>query len=79
MRSLRGDLVALGTFLRRGSGEVFSLVSSDRMHVNGSELCHGRFRLDIRTIFFIESIDKHWDRLPGEVVDALGLSAFKRH
>lgn len=41
-KGLRGDLIALCKFLRRGSGkggaELFSLVSSDRMHGNGSKL-----------------------------------------
>ena len=37
-RKLRGDLIALHSFLRRGNGEggadLFSLVSSDRTHGN---------------------------------------------
>ena len=41
-RRLRGDLMALCSFLRRGSGEggaeLFSLGSRDRMHRNGSKL-----------------------------------------
>ncbi|KAK4819801.1 hypothetical protein QYF61_011595 [Mycteria americana] len=48
----------LYSFLRRGLGEggadLFSLVSSDRMHGNGSKLCQGRFRLDMRKHFFTE-------------------------
>ena len=54
-RRLRGNLIALYSFLRRGRGEggaeLFSLGSSDRTHGNGSKLCRGRFRVDIR---------KHW-------------------
>ncbi|KAK4823932.1 hypothetical protein QYF61_008318 [Mycteria americana] len=44
-RRLKGNLMALYSFLRRGSGEggadLFSLVSSDRMHGDGSKLRQG--------------------------------------
>ena len=55
-RRLRGDLMALYSFLRRGSEEggveLFSLGSSDRTSRNGSRLWQWRFRLDIRRHFF---------------------------
>ncbi|GAB0179848.1 mitochondrial enolase superfamily member 1 [Grus japonensis] len=53
-RRLKAKLITLYSFLRRASGEggaeLFSLVSSDRTHGNGSKLCQGRFRPDIRII-----------------------------
>ncbi|KAK4824151.1 hypothetical protein QYF61_011229 [Mycteria americana] len=69
-RRLRGNLVALYSFLKRGSGEgvigCMGMVQS---------CTQGRFRLDIRKHFFTERVVKQWNRLPREVVDAPSLSA----
>ena len=82
-RRLRGDLIALYSFLRRASGEggaeLFSLYPVIHTHGNGSKLHQGRFRLDIRKHFFTKRVLKHWNRLPREEVDAPSLSVSKRH
>ena len=82
-RTLRGNLIDLCTFLRRGRGdagvELFSLGSSDRTCGNGSKLHQGSFRLGMRKHFLTERVVKHWHRLPGEVTNAPSLSVFKRH
>jgi len=49
------------------------------MHGNGSKLCHGRFRLDIRKYFFTKRVVKPRNRLPRERLKAPSLSVFKRH
>lgn len=59
---LRANLMGPHSFLRRGCGErdakLFSLVSSDRTHGNGTKLYQERCRLEGRKDFFTEKVVK---------------------
>lgn len=49
--------------------DLFSQVIRDGMPVSGCKLHQGRFKLDIRKDLFMEGVIRHWNRVPGEVVE----------
>ena len=81
MTRLRGDLLTAFQYLKgvyRKNGEnIFSSTCCDRTRSNGFDLREGRFRLDIRKIFFTMRVVKPWNGLPREAVEAPSLETFK--
>ena len=76
-----GDLTAAFQYLkgayRKDGDRHFSKACCDRTGGNGLKLREGRFRLDIRKKFFTMRMERHWNMLPREVVDAPSLETFQ--
>ena len=80
-RRLHGHLTAAfqylkGAYKKAGEG-LFTRACSDRTRGNGFKLKEGRFRIDVRQMFFTMGMVRHWNRLPREFVDAPPLEVFK--
>lgn len=56
----------------------FCHISSERMRGNGLKTHQERFSLGIRKIF-TNTVIRHWNKLPREVVESLSLEVSKRH
>lgn len=54
--------------LQEGGIRLLSLVTSDRKHGNGLQLCQGRFRMGTRNNLFMGSVVRNWNGLPREMV-----------
>jgi len=80
-RRFWGDLIAAFQYLewayRKVAERHFTRVCTDRTRGNGCKLKEDRFRLLIRKKFFTVRVVKHWNRFPGEAVDAHSLAVFK--
>lgn len=74
-RRPRCDLICLCCSLRRETQR--ELLGS--APGSSTKLYQGRVRLGIMRHFCTVRVDRHWNRLPIEMVDALWLSVFKGH
>ncbi|KAK4831900.1 hypothetical protein QYF61_020047 [Mycteria americana] len=76
-----GDLIKIYKLLKgrciEDRARLFSVVPSDGTRRNGHKLKHRGFRLNIRKHFFTVRVNKHWHRLPRDVVQSLSLEVLE--
>ena len=79
-RRLQEDLTAAFQYLNGGNKKegdrLFCSVCGDRTKRNCFRLKEFRSRLDVREKSFTVGVVRHWNRLPGDVVNALFLETF---
>ena len=79
-RRLWGDLRVAFQYLKGGykkeGDRLFGRVCCGRTRGNSFKLKERRFGLGIRKLFFTVRLVRHWNGLPGEVVDAPSLAKF---
>lgn len=83
LRRLRRDPITLYNSPKEGCSEVGTrlfqaLAFSKTTQRNGLKVRQGKFRLNMRNLFFTLRVVRHWNNLPREVVDSPGLEMFKR-
>ncbi|KFP06991.1 hypothetical protein N300_01752, partial [Calypte anna] len=81
-RRLRVSQIAVSLPILKGGykadgDSLFTRNHMDKTRGNGHELLLGRFRLDTKGKFFPLRTVRHWNGLPGEVVDAPTSESFK--
>ena len=65
----------LKTAYKQERDQLFTWSGNDSNSKNSFKLKEGRFRLDIRRIFFPQGVVRHWQRLPRKAVNAPSLEA----